>query len=502
MHSLASGALGFRGSLHWRSYHWRSSWRCAAGWKNPVVSWWRRRPANIRRPCSARSALAIEAGSPSSVSSGSPFPSSPVPPTASSSSTRRTSCIRRAMSRPLMVVLAGAAGLIGLLAGRWLADHLGRRPTGSLAMIAVALTPTLAYSGSSAALVVGYVLGVLCGGLVRAGARSSAHGAVPDVGAGVGDRLVGDRSVIGAVVGLVFFGAVADVGSRFGVAAELTFLPRAPWLRCCSGWSPRRRAASPSRCGPSPTECSAASTRPAPPSGVGERHRVRRPARRSDDDLGRRRARHLRDRHGARILGRTARRGHLTVERRHDLAAGTEEVGAGDLDRLADRTAGGVERGDDRCRPGNRRRRGGRRGCLRGHGCRRRARRHRRRRRCAASRRGSAVPVRVRGGGCGDPGTRSGCAGARQGRGEGRGAHEHEDCGGDHRGDEPSLTPLVLPPAGSFCAPSVRRLLGNRASTMGASTTVASTMGASGGRLGTCGLGRSGGGTGRADPPA
>jgi hypothetical protein len=33
--------------------------------------------------------------------------------------------------------------------------------------------------------------------------------------------------VVGAVVGLVAFGAVADVGNRFALAAELTFLPTA-----------------------------------------------------------------------------------------------------------------------------------------------------------------------------------------------------------------------------------------------------------------------------------
>jgi hypothetical protein len=33
--------------------------------------------------------------------------------------------------------------------------------------------------------------------------------------------------VLGAVTGLVVFGAVADVGDRFGLAAVLTFLPTA-----------------------------------------------------------------------------------------------------------------------------------------------------------------------------------------------------------------------------------------------------------------------------------
>ena len=47
----------------------------------------------------------------------------------------------------LMVVAAGILGGLGLLAGRWLGDHLGRRPTGTLAMVAIALTPTLGLLG-------------------------------------------------------------------------------------------------------------------------------------------------------------------------------------------------------------------------------------------------------------------------------------------------------------------------------------------------------------------
>jgi MFS family permease len=125
----------------------------------------------------------------------------------------------------LMVVAAGAFGLVGLVAGRWLADHLGRRPTGSLAMVAVALTPTLAYSGSSAALVVGYVLGVLAGSIFAPALGALLTELFPT---SVRASVVGwsvTASVLGAVVGLVFFGAVANVGNRFAVAAELTFLP-------------------------------------------------------------------------------------------------------------------------------------------------------------------------------------------------------------------------------------------------------------------------------------
>jgi MFS family permease len=127
----------------------------------------------------------------------------------------------------LMVVVAGVVGLPVLLAGRWLADHIGRRPTCSAALVIIALGSTLAYSGSRSALFAGYVLGV-CGGSLLAPAvgallselfptsvRASATGWCVTAG------------VLGAVGGLVAFGAVADVGNRFASAAYLVFLPTA-----------------------------------------------------------------------------------------------------------------------------------------------------------------------------------------------------------------------------------------------------------------------------------
>ena len=66
----------------------------------------------------------------------------------------------------LMVVGAGVTGLVGLLAGRWMADRLGRRPTATLAMVGLAGFGTLAYAGGSTALIIGYVLGVLAGGIL------------------------------------------------------------------------------------------------------------------------------------------------------------------------------------------------------------------------------------------------------------------------------------------------------------------------------------------------
>lgn len=124
-----------------------------------------------------------------------------------------------------MVAAAGVTGLIGLLVGRWLADRVGRRPTGALGTVGIALAATLAYSGGRVALVVGYVLGVLAGSVLApavgalvnelfpTGVRASASGWFLVAG------------VVGAAVGLVAFGAVADAGDRFGLAALVTVLP-------------------------------------------------------------------------------------------------------------------------------------------------------------------------------------------------------------------------------------------------------------------------------------
>jgi MFS family permease len=124
-----------------------------------------------------------------------------------------------------MVVGAGVAGLGGLLVGRWLADRIGRRPTGALGMVGIALGATLAYSGTSVTLVVGYVLGVLAGAVLAPAAGALVNELFPT---GVRASVAGwwlVAGVLGAVGGLVAFGAVADLGNRFSLAALVIFLP-------------------------------------------------------------------------------------------------------------------------------------------------------------------------------------------------------------------------------------------------------------------------------------
>ncbi len=126
-----------------------------------------------------------------------------------------------------MVVGAGVTGLVGLLIGRWLADHVGRRPTSVVGMAGLAGWGVLAYSGSSGALVAGYLLGVLFGSVLAPAVGAMVNELFPtSVRASVAGWWIG-AGVLGAAFGLVAFGAVADVENRFALAATLTFLPAA-----------------------------------------------------------------------------------------------------------------------------------------------------------------------------------------------------------------------------------------------------------------------------------
>jgi MFS family permease len=124
-----------------------------------------------------------------------------------------------------MVAGAAVTGLSGLLLGRYLADHLGRRPTTAIAMVGMASLGVLTYSGSRTGVIVGYVLGVLAASTIAPAAGSFVNELFPtSVRASVAGWQVA-AGVLGASAGLLAFGAIADVGNRFGTAAAATFLP-------------------------------------------------------------------------------------------------------------------------------------------------------------------------------------------------------------------------------------------------------------------------------------
>jgi MFS family permease len=94
-------------------------------------------------------------------------------------------------------------------------------------MIALALFSVLTYEGSSAALLLGYVFGVMAGSVLAPAAGALLTELFPtSVRASVAGWWV-VAGVLGAGVGLLIFGTVADVGNRFALAAVLTFLPTA-----------------------------------------------------------------------------------------------------------------------------------------------------------------------------------------------------------------------------------------------------------------------------------
>jgi putative MFS transporter len=129
-----------------------------------------------------------------------------------------------------MVVGAGVSGLAGLLAGRWLADRVGRRLTGAFAMVAMALLAVLAYSGPAPALVIGYILEVFAASVFGPAIGSMTTELFPTA---VRASVVGWSlavGVLGAVVGLIVFGVVARSGQPFALAGLLTFLPVVPLM--------------------------------------------------------------------------------------------------------------------------------------------------------------------------------------------------------------------------------------------------------------------------------
>jgi MFS family permease len=125
----------------------------------------------------------------------------------------------------LMVVTAGVLGVAGLVIGQRAADRLGRRPTGVVAMVGVSVISMLTYSGGRVELFVGYVIAVFFASLLAPTAGAFVNELFPtEVRAHVAGWLV-VASVLGAITGLLSFGAISDAGGSLGLAAIVTFLP-------------------------------------------------------------------------------------------------------------------------------------------------------------------------------------------------------------------------------------------------------------------------------------
>ncbi len=125
----------------------------------------------------------------------------------------------------LIVLAAGPVGLVGLLAGRWAADTLGRRRSAAFTQALVALAGMVTYSGSTTGVVCGYLLAILGASAYGPATVALAAELFPTrVRASVAGWLVA-AGVLGAVAGLVAFGMLADALGSFGFGAVLVCAP-------------------------------------------------------------------------------------------------------------------------------------------------------------------------------------------------------------------------------------------------------------------------------------
>jgi MFS family permease len=136
----------------------------------------------------------------------------------------------------LVVVLSAFTGIVGLVAGRYCADHFGRRPTVAVGVLATAATSVFAYSGGASRFVFGYMIGVLAAGALAPAAAALTTEVFPAAYRATAQGWVVVFGVVGAVAGILVFGWLGDVthaavtANQLRVPALLTFLVPLPLL--------------------------------------------------------------------------------------------------------------------------------------------------------------------------------------------------------------------------------------------------------------------------------
>ncbi len=126
-------------------------------------------------------------------------------------------------SAALLVLVAGVTGLAGLLAGRWVADRVGRRSGTAAAIVTMVACAILLYSGSKVGLVVGYEAGLFAAGGLAAPAGSLVEEQFPTSIRSSATGWYVAAGVVGAAVGILAFGVVAQQAHHFFQAALILF---------------------------------------------------------------------------------------------------------------------------------------------------------------------------------------------------------------------------------------------------------------------------------------
>lgn len=128
----------------------------------------------------------------------------------------------------MLVLGAGASGMVGLLVGRAAADRIGRRATAAFSTVAVCGAGIIAYSGSVVSFTVGYLVAIAASAAFGPATGALVNEAVPTRYRGTTNGWAAAAGVVGAVAGLALFGIVSDAVEGFGTAARILWLPVLP----------------------------------------------------------------------------------------------------------------------------------------------------------------------------------------------------------------------------------------------------------------------------------
>lgn len=114
-----------------------------------------------------------------------------------------------------LVLLAGPAGLVGILVGRAGADRVGRRATAAVAMAITGIAVAVGYAGSSTGLTIGYLVAIAGSSAFAAPTGALAAELVPtEIRATVAGWMT-FATVLGAVGGLIGVGVLGDITGTF-----------------------------------------------------------------------------------------------------------------------------------------------------------------------------------------------------------------------------------------------------------------------------------------------
>lgn len=124
-----------------------------------------------------------------------------------------------------IILAAGMSGLLGLIAGRWAADVIGRRITCATMHVVAGAAGYLAYRGSLSVAVAGYLIGVTAGSAFAPAIGALSAEIFPTAERATAAGWLTAASALGAVSGLVAFGVLVDTLGGFGAAALVVSIP-------------------------------------------------------------------------------------------------------------------------------------------------------------------------------------------------------------------------------------------------------------------------------------